>query len=140
MSNYDDFKKKAMDALDTIADVSMEAVRLAEEKARVIARRAKLNAGITKERSLIRRMHVEIGRAYYKKYKDAPDEEFRQSCEEIALAIERIKAKLAELDDLKSTEPVTDAEAADTEPVSEEACCTEDASCCPEEKPEETDE
>ena len=117
MSNYDDFKRKAKGALDTIADVSVEAYRLAEEKAKVLARKAKLNAGIMNEKALIRRMHIELGGTYYKLFKDSPGEEFKQSCEEISLAVERIKVKMAELEDLKA--PV-----AQCDEDGEECCCT----------------
>ena len=81
MPNYDDIRKKAKDAFDTIADVSVEAYRLAEEKARVLAKRTKLRAGITNERATIRRLNVEIGSTYYRLHKDAPAEEFKQLCE-----------------------------------------------------------
>jgi len=102
MSNYDDFKKKAKDAFDTLADVSVEAYKLAEEKAKVIARKAKLNAGIANERAIIRRLNVEIGSIYYKLHKDNPEESLKQQCDDITAAYERIDAKKAELEDLKN--------------------------------------
>jgi len=102
MSNYDDFRKKAKDALDTLADVSVEAYRLAEEKARVFAKRAKLTAGIANERAVIRRLKVEIGGTYYKLYKDTPDEALKQQCEEITASLDRIAAKQRELEELRN--------------------------------------
>ena len=72
MANYEDFKKKAKDALETIADVSAEAYKIAEEKARVLARRAKLNAEITREKALIRRVKLDIGNKYYELHRDDP--------------------------------------------------------------------
>ena len=101
MPNYDDFKKKAKDAIETLTDVSVEAYKLAEEKARVLAKRAKLNAGIANERGLIRRLKIELGGTYYKLHKDAPDESLRQLCEDITNALDRISAKQRELEELK---------------------------------------
>ena len=102
MANYDDFKKKAKDAIDTIADVSVEAFRIAEEKARVLAKRAKLSAGITHEKAVVRRLKMEIGHTYYKLFKDSPAEDFKQYCEDITSAFERIAAKQRELEELKN--------------------------------------
>jgi len=102
MANYDDFKKKAKDAFDTIADVSVEAYKLAEEKARVLAKKAKLNAGIANERATIRRLNVEIGATYYKLFKENPVEELKQQCEDVTAAYENIDAKKRELEELKN--------------------------------------
>ena len=102
MPNYDDFKKKAKDAFDTITDVSVEAYKLAEGKAKVLAKKAKLSAGIANERALIRRLKVEIGGTYYKMYKDSPEESFRELCGDITDALDRISAKQRELEELKS--------------------------------------
>jgi len=102
MANYDDFKKRARDAFDTIADVSVEAYKIAEEKARLLARKAKLNAGIANERATIRRLNVEIGATYYKLFKDNPDESLKTQCADVTDAYERIAAKQQELEDLKN--------------------------------------
>jgi len=115
MANYDDLKKRAMDALETIADVSAEAYKLAEEKAKVLAKKAKLTAGIANERATIRRLKVEIGGLYYKLNKDAPGEEFKQFCDDISAAVERINAKKQELEDLKSHNCTCEEDCADPE-------------------------
>ena len=119
MSNYDDFKKKAKDALDTLADVSVEAYKLAEEKARIFAKKAKLTAGIANEKATIRRLKVEIGGIYYKLHKDAPEEALKQQCEEIAAAVDRIAAKRRELEELKNC-CTCDADAAGCEEAAQE--------------------
>ena len=108
MPNYDDLKKKAMDTFDTIADVSVEAYRMAEEKARVLARKTKLRAGIVNDKAAIRRLSVEIGGTYYKLFKDSPGEEFVKACEGITDAYERIAAKQAELEELRSVPAASD--------------------------------
>jgi len=102
MANYDEFKKKAKDALDTIADASVDAYKIAEEKTRVLAKKTKLRAGIVNEKATIRRLSVELGTNYYKKYKDDKDAEFKQLCEEITSAYERSAVKEEEIAELKA--------------------------------------
>ena len=102
MANYDELKRKAKDALDTLADVSVEAYKLAEEKARVFARKTKLNASIANERATIRRLKVEIGGTYYKLHKDAPEEALKEQCDEVTAALDRIAEKQRELEELRN--------------------------------------
>ena len=101
MANYDDFKKKAKVALDSVADASVDAYKVAEEKTRVLARKTKLRAGILNDKATVRRLSVELGTRYHKKYKDDENSEFRQICEEITCAHERIAAKEEEIAELK---------------------------------------
>ena len=110
MPNYDEFKKKAKDALDSIADASVDAYKVAEEKARILARKTKLRAGIVNEKATIRRLSVELGTSYYKKYKDDKKAEFSQLCEEITCAHERIAEKEAEIAELKTQAAAAKAE------------------------------
>ena len=117
MSNYEDLKKKAKDAIDTIADISVEAYKVAEEKARVLARRTKLSAEITREKATVRRLKVEIGNTYYDLHKDDPEEAFKQNCEEITASLDSIAAKRREIEELKSS-------------VAGACCDGDDASCC----------
>ena len=119
MATYEDFKKKAKEALDTIADVSMEAYRAAEEKAKILARRAKLNTEITREKAAIRRTKIRIGDAYYELHKDSPEDSLKQYCDDISTSLELIAAKQRELEELKSGYAVFDEDAQDFEPESE---------------------
>ena len=102
MPNYDDLKRKAKDALDTFADASVDAYKVAEEKTRVLARKTKLRAGIVNDKATIRRLSVELGASYYKKYKDDVNSEFKQLCDEITCAYDRIAEKEEEIAELKS--------------------------------------
>ena len=120
MPNYEDLKKKAKDAIDTIADISAEAYKVAEEKARILARRAKLNAEITREKSIVRRLKAEIGATYYDLHKDAPEEALKQNCEDVTASLERIDAKRKEIEELKAAAA---GECCD--------CCADDAECEP---------
>ena len=101
MANYDDIKKMAKDALETIADVSVEAYKVAEEKAKIFAKKARLNAEITREKTLVRRLKFDIGGAYYDLHKDDSEEALRENCEAITAALDSIAEKRAELEDLK---------------------------------------
>ena len=130
MPNYDDLKKRAKDALDTIADVSVEAYKIAEEKAKVLAKRAKLNAEITRERGMVRRAKINIGAAYYDLHKDDPEAALQQLCDEITSSLDLIAAKQRELEELKKGSPTceTDAEECDCTQAEDEEECG-----CPEE-------
>ena len=101
MAKYDDLKKKAKDALGTIADVSAGAYRIAEEKTRILAKKAKLNAEITREKALIRRLKGDIGAKYYELHKDDPEEAMKTSCEGITASLDCIAVKRKELEELK---------------------------------------
>ena len=131
MPNYDDFKRKAKDALDSFADASVDAYKVAEEKTRVLARKTKLRAGIVNDKATIRRLSVELGTRFHTKYKDDENSEFRQICEEITGAHERIAAKEAEIAKLKrnagtrtadeeTPEPESGPESPASEPVPEQ--------------------
>jgi len=125
MPNYDDFKRKAKDALDSFADASVDAYKTAEEKTRVLARKTKLRAGIVNDKATVRRLSVDLGSRYYKKYKDDEASEFRQICEEITCAYDRIAAKEEEIAELKKNASTKTTEAPapipepEPEPVSE---------------------
>lgn len=108
MSNYEDFKKKAKDAFDTLADASVDAYKVAEEKAKVLARKTKLRAGIVNDKATVRRVSVALGTAYYNKYKDDPNAEFAKMCAEIADAHCKIGEKEAELEELSNAPTKSD--------------------------------
>jgi len=131
MANYDDFKKKVKEAFGTIADVSVEAYKVAEEKSRILAKKAKLNAGIANERATIRRLNVEIGATYYKLFKDNPDESLKTQCADITAAYDRIAAKQQELEDLKACASCDEDENCECPPdESESAAEQAPADCC----------
>jgi len=102
MSNYEDFKKKAKDAFDSFADASVDAYKAAEERAKILARKTKLRAGIVNDKAVIRRVSVELGTLYYNKYKDDPNSEFAKQCAEICEAHCKIAEKEKEIEELKN--------------------------------------
>ena len=99
MADMNSFKQKAKDALQSISDVSKEAYKLAEEKTIEFAKKTKMKAEISREKSQIRQLQGELGKLYYELRKDNPEEDFKQQCEEISAAFDRIAAKRKELED-----------------------------------------
>ncbi len=136
MAGFEEFKQKARDAAETIADKSVELYRAAEEKTRTIARSAKLNAEIAKEKTNLKRYYAELGSIYYSFFKDSPDEHLQQLCEEITTSLEYIETKQAELDALRD-DPDVEVEIIQEEPCEEKCECeceaSEDAAETPEE-------
>jgi hypothetical protein len=121
MANYDEIKKKAKDALETIADVSVEAYKIAEEKAKVFARKAKLNAEITREKTIVRRLKYDIGGMYYDLHKDDPEEAIKECCDAVTASLDSIAAKRCELEDLRrGYQCCEDAENFDSDPGDED--------------------
>ena len=128
MAKYEDIKKKAKGALETIADVSAEAYRAAEEKARILAKRARLNSEISREKTIIRRNKIEIGIRYYELHKDDAEDALKENVENITGAIAKINIKRKEIEDLKNN-GLGGCEC-------EEECCCEPAAEEPEAKDE----
>ena len=123
MAGFDELKQKAKDAAEAIADKSVEIARAAGEKTRTIAKSAKLNAEISKEKSNLKRYYAELGSIYYSFFKDSPDEHLEQICEEITNSLELIEAKQAELAAMKDDD-------VEVEIIQEEPCDEEKCSCC----------
>ena len=140
MATYDDFKKKAKEALDTIADVSVEAYKIAEERAKIIARRAKLNTDITREKASVRRTKIRIGEAYYELRKDDPDEALKEFCDSITVSLDLIAAKQRELEELKRGFAIYDEDLEDFEKAPEEPAAEAPAQEAPAAEQEENSE
>ena len=119
MSNYDDFKKKARETLESFADASVDAYKATEQKARILAKKTKLRASIVNDKATIRRLSVEIGTVYYKLFKDNPAPEFERACKEIAEAYECIASKEAQIEELKRSGAVR----TETSPPETPDCC-----------------
>ena len=100
MSNFDDLKEKAKETIETIADFSQETYKNVEGKAKTLARRAKLTANITRERTVIRRNHISIGETYYSMHKNKPAKALQENCDAITEALNRIEEMEEELKNL----------------------------------------
>ena len=127
MANMDDLKKKAKDALDTIADVSAEAYKMAEEKAKVVAKWTKLNAEIAREKAHVRRLEGEIGKKYYELHKDDAEDDLKFGCEGITAALDLIAANKSELEEMKTRGDVEDAEVEECDCEDEDCDCSDES-------------
>ena len=101
MSNLDDLKEKVKDTIDSFTDFSQETYSTIEGKAKIIARRAKLTAGITKQKTIIRRNYIAMGETYYELYKNKPAKALVDNCNIITEAKNIIDEYEKELDELK---------------------------------------
>ena len=130
MVSYEDIKKRAKDTIETIADISVETYRMAEERTRILAKRARLNADITREKALIRRLKGEIGGKYYDLHKNDPEEDLKKACEDITDSMARISSNKKEIEELKKSVANFDSE---TEAATDAECCE----CAPDEEKKE---
>lgn len=103
MADYEEFKTKAKETIETIADATVETYKVAEEKAKILAKKTKLRAGVVNEKATVRRLSVELGATYYKLFKDSPAPEFEKLCVEITAAYERIADKERQIEELKAS-------------------------------------
>lgn len=102
MANFEDFKQKAKDTVETIADKSAELYKIAEEKTKLFAKMTKLGAEITVDKGNVRKLYREIGKKYYELHKLSPEEPLAQACAEVTITLDRIAAKQKEFDELKN--------------------------------------
>ena len=122
MARFDELKQRAKETAEVLADVSVELYKAAEEKAKITAKKAKLTAEISSEKTSLKKLYLGIGANYYGLHKDAPEEALAQACMEVTAAIERIELKKAELDSLRNKSKCD----CETEPSAEPECCCEE--------------
>jgi hypothetical protein len=106
--DINEVKEKVMSTINSVADLTKDFAEKTADKAKGLARIAKLTMEISAEKEAIRKAYIEIGKMYYETHKDNPEGLFAQLCEEITQANENIAAKQAEIDRLKSDAGVTD--------------------------------
>ncbi|MDR0839176.1 MAG: hypothetical protein LBN99_05980 [Oscillospiraceae bacterium] len=102
MANFDDIKQKAREVAGVIADVSVDLYKKAEEKSKIFAKIAKLQAENASDRSSVRKLYLEIGKTYFETHKLFPEPELEQDCAEVAAALERIEERKAEIAAIKA--------------------------------------
>lgn len=115
MSNFDEFKQKAKDTMETIADRSVELYKIAEEKTKIFAKITKLGAEIAIEKGNVRKLYREIGRKYYELHKASPEDALAQTCTEVTASLDCISAKQKEIEELKTSYDLGKDEAAGDE-------------------------
>ena len=131
MSSFEEIREKASEIAGEVADKSLIFAKKAADKTRAVAKITKLSAEIAAEKSRVKKNYAEIGRLYYEKYKDEPEENVAQAVSEISISMEIIESKRADIEEIKSAGDVKDEDV-------EECCCEEpcEESCsCEDEKP-----
>ena len=101
MANFEGFVEKVMATAGKVADKSVEIAKVAGDKAKLMGRITKLKTEIAVEKDSIRRNHAEIGKLYYEKYKDNPEEDMAQAIAEATLSMEKVVSKQKEVIALK---------------------------------------
>jgi len=102
--NLTELKEKAADTAGLILEKALVLKDTAEEKARILAKKAKLRAELARNGSEIKRLYTDLGSLYYCMNKDDPDDMMKQTCEEISLLLEKNDSCEAELRALEEIE------------------------------------
>ena len=102
MSNFDEFKQRTEETAEHIAAKSIELARSAAEKTKLIGRISKLNADIITEKETLRRAYIDLGKKYYKYFRDDPEEILDEDCRKIASSIAVITECRSEIEDCKA--------------------------------------
>ncbi len=103
MADMNELKERVVSTLENVADKTMAFAAIAADKAKAMARMAKLTVEINGEKDAMKKAYIEIGKLYYETHREDPDGFFAQLCEEITLAGENIAAKEAEITVLKAS-------------------------------------
>ena len=144
MPNFNELKEKVMTTIGTVADITKDFAAQTGDKAKGVARMAKLSVEITTEKETIKKAYSEIGKLYYETHKDNPEGFFTQLCEEVSLANSSIADKEAEIAAIKSELNEQDddgtIEVEFEEVVAEDECGKDEADSVPEQAEEETAE
>ncbi len=101
MTRTDDFMRRAEETAGFVADKTVEIAKCAAEKTLLLAKMAKIRGDLALERDALKKQRIELGKAYYRKYGQNPDEELAAACARIETALENIAAQKAELALLK---------------------------------------
>jgi hypothetical protein len=124
--NFEDLKKRANDLAQQAADLAQQGAN----RSRQLAGVAKLKAANLGEEDTIRKAYAELGKIYFAKYGEHPEDEFAAACETIVeaqaaiaannAAIEEMSAKKepdveVEIVEVESSEAVSDMECEDKE-------------------------
>ena len=105
-----EMKDKALAGLDKVVDSGKGLAGRAADRAKTVARAAKLRTEISTEKENLRKTYLEMGKLYYDVHKDDPEGFFIQLCDEVALSEKNIADKEAEIEALRSGCGASDAE------------------------------
>ncbi len=147
--NFEELKKRANEWAQQAADLAQQGAAMSRQLASI----AKLKAANLGEEDTIRKAYAELGKIYFAKYGEHPEDEFAAACETIIEAQAAIAANNATIEELsaKKEEDVeveiveveeTEGEAAEEAPAEEaaEEAPAEEAPAAEEESAEEGEE
>jgi ribosomal protein L40E len=89
--------------LDNIGKTISSKSKDVAKKAKDMAEIAGLNGKISTQEEIIRKAYIEIGKAYYEKYKNDNTNEYATECEKITLANDEILKLKSEIQAIKSS-------------------------------------
>jgi hypothetical protein len=138
--SFDDLKKRANDLAQQASDLAQQGAA----RSRQLASIAKLKAANLGEEDTIRKAYSELGKIYFAKYGEHPEDEFAAACETIVEAQAAIAANNAIIEELTAKkEPDVEVEIVEVEEAEEPAAeeCEEKNvdSCSCDEAPTEED-
>ncbi len=110
MAKFEDFVQKTAETAEVIVDKSAVFAKKAAERAKSVARLAKLKVDIAAEREGIRKNYIQLGKLYYENYKDFPDKVMEQAVADIMRSEEKIDDLRAEIDAIYGSDRCTEAE------------------------------
>ena len=102
MADINELKEKVIDTIGTVADITRDLAGKTADRAKSLARIAKLTVEINGEKDTIKKAYTEIGKLYYETHKNDPDGFFIQLCDEVSIATGSIADKEAEIAALKA--------------------------------------
>ena len=104
MSNFNEIKEKVMTTIGTVADMTKDFAAQTGEKAKSVARIAKLSVEISGEKDSIKKAYTEIGKVYYEAHSRRNDSEgqLERLCGQISSASSAIADKEAEIAAIKA--------------------------------------
>lgn len=137
--NFEDLKKRANELAQSAATLAQQGADLSRQLAGI----AKLKAANLGEEDTIRKAYAELGKVYFAKYGEHPEDEFAAACETIIEAQAAIAANNAAIEEMSARkEDDVEVEIVEVEETpAEEACeekTEEGCTCEAEEKAEES--
>ena len=129
--NCEDLKKRANDLAQQAADLAQQGAN----RSRQLAGVAKLKAANLGEEDTIRKAYAELGKIYFAKYGEHPEDEFAAACETIIEAQAAIAANNATIEEM-SAKKEDDVEIESVELDETEAAPAEEAEAVAEETEE----
>jgi hypothetical protein len=133
--NFEDLKKRANDLAQQAADLAQQGAN----RSRQLAGVAKLKAANLGEEDTIRKAYAELGKIYFAKYGEHPEDEFAAACETIIEAQAAIAANNATIEEM-SAKKEDDVEIEIVELDETEAAPAEEAEAVAEETEEDAEQ